>query len=652
MIIKKLTLNNFRVFKGFHELDLTPKFDEKNKQPVVLFGGLNGAGKTSILTAVRLGIFGARSFGATLPKQQYKAQLKELTHQSKDGSSADDAFVEIYFQYVKQGEIVEYRIRRSWLQSSGDEELTIYENGFALSELSNEQAQSFLLDLIPVGVADLFFFDGERIKQLAEEEDNLILADALKKMVGIDFIERGIADLSIILREKNKEALNDELLQLTDASEKKLEELRFEISSVGEEIQILRDQLGIEQGELNRLNDVLKQEGGEWSLSRDDLIAEEARLKLQRDQLITQTHDVFRGNLPFVIAPKFMKKLFVEIERSNKASQAATYNKTLASKRSLLAELVGNLIDPTLIDSLMEKLAESDQKGLIEFVTPTILSRVDSLKRNSIRDNNSLNNVLKQLEKTEAALDELGKNLARVPDKETLKERFEKVANQEIKIAELKKNISERQTYAKDIIAKAIKLTRTLEHLMVKKESTQKDEELVATTKIAIHALNSISQELLRVKVLEIQKHFAESFGRMARKDDMQMGILIDPETFSTKLVSKEGFKIDKNRLSAGEKQIYALAILESLGKASGRKLPFIIDTPLGRLDSKHRAKIVNEFFPKVNDQVIILSTDTEVDETFFSELEPNISHSYEIKYNSVSGSSIVSEGYFWRKSV
>jgi DNA sulfur modification protein DndD len=652
MIIKKLTLNNFRVFKGFHELDLTPKFDEKNKQPVVLFGGLNGAGKTSILTAVRLGIFGARSFGATLTKQQYKAQLKELTHQSKDGFSADDAFVEIYFQYVKQGEKAEYRIRRSWLQSSGEEELTIYENGFALSELSNEQAQSFLLDLIPVGVADLFFFDGEKIKELAEEEDNLILAEALKKMVGIDFIERGIADLSIILREKNKEALDDEQLQLANASERKLEEFRFEIGTVGEEIQILRDQVGIEQGELNRLNDILKQEGGGWSLSRDDLIAEEARLKLQRDQFISQTHDVFRGNLPFVVAPKFMKKLFVEIDRANKASQAAVYNKTLASKKSLLAELVGDVVDPTLLDSVMEKLAESEQKGLIEFVTPTILSRADSLKRNSIRDNNTLNNVLKQLEKTEAALDELGKNLARVPDKETLKERFAKVANQEIKIAELQKNLAEKQTYVKDIIGKAITLTRTLETLMVKKEGTQKDEELVATTKIAIHALNSVSQELLRVKVLEIQKHFAESFGRMARKDDMQMGILIDPETFSTKLVSKEGFEIDKNRLSAGEKQIYALAILESLGKASGRKLPFIIDTPLGRLDSKHRAKIVNEFFPKVNEQVIILSTDTEVDEAFFADLEPNISHSYEIQYDSASGSSIVSEGYFWRKAV
>lgn len=372
-------------------------------------------------------------------------------------------------------------------------------------------------------------------------------------------------------------------------------------------------------------------------------------MKLQREQFIAEIQDVFRGAFPFAVAPTFMQKLYSEIEKANKSSQAAVFNQTLASKKSLLAKLIGDKTDSELLETLMDKLAEPEKKGLIKFVTPTVLNRVDSLKQNSTRDKNALNNALNQLDKTEAALDELGKNLARVPDKETLKERFAKVANQELKIANLQEQLFEKQTYIKDIIGKAIALTRVLETLMAKKEGAQKDEELVATTESAIHALKSVSQELLRVKVLEIQKHFAQSFGRMARKEDMQMGIVIDPTNFRTKLVSSKGFEIDKNRLSAGEKQIYALAILESLGKASGRKLPFIIDTPLGRLDSKHRAKIVNEFFPKVNEQVIILSTDTEVDEAFFADLEPSISHSYEIQYDSTNGSSIVSEGYFWR---
>lgn len=652
MIIDKLVLNNFRVFKGFHEINLRPEQSGLIKKPVILFGGLNGAGKTSILTAVRFGFFGARALGASLTKQQYKTQLQQLTHQSSDGISADDAFIEVYFQYVKQGEKIEYRIRRSWLHLTGEEDLTIYENGFVLSELSSEQAQSFLLDLIPVGVADLFFFDGEKIKALAEEEDNLVLADALKKMIGIDFIERGIADLSIVLREKNKETLDGNKLQLLSRSESELEELKSYITSVEEEIGLLRDQIAIEQAELNRLNDILKQEGGEWSLSRDKLIAEEVRLKLERDQFTAQIQEVFRGTLPFVMAPNFLTKLFTEIEKANKASQAVAFNETLTSKKSILVELIGSSVDAELLNRVMEKLIEPEEKGLIGFVTPTVLNRVVSLKQNSVRDKNALNNAIRQLEKTEAGLDELGKNLARVPDQETLKERFTKVASQEVYLEKLKHKLLDKQADAKDLISKGIALTRTLESLVVKNEDAQKDEQLVEITQNTIYALRTLSEVLLKVKVQEIQKHFSECFQRMARKDDMQIGITINPESFNVKLVSKDGLEIDKNRLSAGEKQIYALAILESLGKASGRKLPLIIDTPLGRLDSKHRSKIVNEFFPKVNDQVIILSTDTEVDEAFFMDLEPSISRSYEITYQAEQGSSIVSEGYFWRSKV
>ena len=64
---------------------------------------------------------------------------------------------------------------------------------------------------------------------------------------------------------------------------------------------------------------------------------------------------------------------------------------------------------------------------------------------------------------------------------------------------------------------------------------------------------------------------------------------------------------LHKDELSAGEKQIYAIAILEALAKTSGRHLPIIIDTPLGRLDSEHCTKLINNYFPYASHQVIIL---------------------------------------------
>lgn len=106
-----------------------------------------------------------------------------------------------------------------------------------------------------------------------------------------------------------------------------------------------------------------------------------------------------------------------------------------------------------------------------------------------------------------------------------------------------------------------------------------------------------------------------------------------------------------KESLSAGERQIYAIAMLDALAKTSGRKLPIIIDTPLGRLDSKHRKKLVENYFPSASHQVIILSTDTEIDKTYLTSLKDHISHTIMLDYIGTEGSSSVEPGYFWKNA-
>src|SRR5699024_6098159 len=105
---------------------------------------------------------------------------------------------------------------------------------------------------------------------------------------------------------------------------------------------------------------------------------------------------------------------------------------------------------------------------------------------------------------------------------------------------------------------------------------------------------------------------------------------------------------ISKRDISAGEKQIYAIAILEALAKTSGRKLPLIIDTPLGRLDSHHRDKVIHNYLPQASHQVIVLSTDTEIDQHYYQKLQPKISHAYHIVFDQATRSSYAHEGYFW----
>jgi len=124
-------------------------------------------------------------------------------------------------------------------------------------------------------------------------------------------------------------------------------------------------------------------------------------------------------------------------------------------------------------------------------------------------------------------------------------------------------------------------------------------------------------------------------------------GVRIDDTTFVATLIDASGNHIPKRHLSAGEKQIYAIAMLWALAKTSGRHLPVVIDTPLARLDSEHRAHLIGRYFPEVSHQVVVLSTDTEIDHEVVEQLEKHVSHSYLLDFVKREGRTAVLNSYF-----
>ena len=111
------------------------------------------------------------------------------------------------------------------------------------------------------------------------------------------------------------------------------------------------------------------------------------------------------------------------------------------------------------------------------------------------------------------------------------------------------------------------------------------------------------------------------------------------------------GGSIPTNRLSAGERQLLAVAILWGLAKASGRPLPVVIDTPLGRLDGTHRRHLLTRYFPDASHQVILLSTDTEITGKARDSMEDVIAHSYTLRYREDMSATTVERGYFQEAS-
>jgi DNA sulfur modification protein DndD len=147
------------------------------------------------------------------------------------------------------------------------------------------------------------------------------------------------------------------------------------------------------------------------------------------------------------------------------------------------------------------------------------------------------------------------------------------------------------------------------------------------------------------IRTLEI--YIKDGFESLLRKRSFINSIVICPNTFQLTInIVGEGF-VPASKLSAGERQLLAVAVLWALARASGRKLPTVIDTPLGRLDSSHRKSFVMNYFPNAGEQVILLSTDEEIVGNYHQSLKKYLSHEYLIEYDEDKQSSSINSGYF-----
>ena len=149
-------------------------------------------------------------------------------------------------------------------------------------------------------------------------------------------------------------------------------------------------------------------------------------------------------------------------------------------------------------------------------------------------------------------------------------------------------------------------------------------------------------------KIDRLSQLVTESFRYLLRKQTLVERVLIDPDSFAITLYDDTGRAIPKQRLSEGEKQIFAVSVLWGLSRAAARPLPAIIDTPMARLDGKHRDKLVERYFPHASHQVIVLSTDTEIERHYFHDLQPHIARAYHLNYDDQRKLTVAEEGYFW----
>jgi DNA sulfur modification protein DndD len=211
-----------------------------------------------------------------------------------------------------------------------------------------------------------------------------------------------------------------------------------------------------------------------------------------------------------------------------------------------------------------------------------------------------------------------------------------------------------------DVVGEAIEATeRVIEDLRSKRERVLRDAaEAIAAEedaqRIVDHSakvrstLAEFRTRLLERHLNRIEAAILDSLNRLLRKQRLIDDLRLDPETFELVLFDPQGNKMSTERLSAGERQLLAVALLWGLARVSGRQLPTIVDTPLGRLDSVHRRLLAERYFPNASSQVLLLSTDEEIDGPLFDVISPSVGRCYELRYDDATQSTTVVEGYFF----
>ena len=670
MILTSLTLENFGVFRGPPPFQLAPR----PSRPIVLFGGKNGAGKSTLFEALRVCLYGPLALGTRVSRETYKNYLRDRIHSSPSLLIQPTvASVALEFQYADVEALHTYTVRRSWEQKGNKltEDLKVLRDGSLLDDVAEEHWQEFIWDLIPPEVSQLFFFDGEKIQQLAEDTTNQqALAEAVKLLLGLDVTERLHADLSLHISRLIKLNGNGQLAREVDELEGKIAQLKKELGT----LQVLQKdyEKEVEEGRaaIDRIERRITTAGGTFARNRESLLKRrvelQARLRQEKDNL----RQLCAGLFPFAVIPQLCRQLKDQLQQEEQAVQVESGKALLKSaKEELLQRIGANDVwsglprsSSTLKTELQSRLGAVIQESfkvepqesveLIHQLSPPVQRRILSWIDQATHDYQERPRTLaREIEKIMRNLNKVEAKLRQIPDDDVLKPFLEQLKElyQKLAEAEGRLSINEEKIKTKESQLRELEQQREQTTERIIAESSEASPVSLAHNVQA--ALDEYKARLLEKKIVQLQSAFSECFQVLCRKKDILRRVSIDPKDFSVVLYDRKNKPFPTERLSAGEKQIYAISMLWALAKTSGRPLPVIIDTPLGRLDSDHRKLLVERYFPFASHQMLILSTDTEVDQQYFAELQPGVSQAYHLEFDPEEHQSLVSSGYFWKKN-
>lgn len=659
MKINQIVLYNVGPYADRNVFNISSCDKGKN---IVLIGGKNGAGKTTFFKSIKTCLYGSKVWGFDAPGKEYFAIIDSLINIKNRYDDSVKAYVEIklLFEDGKQSDV--YTLHREWVKTkkSISEDFDIYKNDDLLEETEQADFINYLLSIIPPDMFNFYFFDGESIADffLGNNGDKNF-KNAFLKLYGLDTLSLMVDNFNRYSKKRNNSNGAYENYKLAKET---LDKISADLDCLRIKKEELENKIDLLYIKIKALNNDYAKNGGISIAEWKDITLKLNKEESLREELNRWLKDAANNNLPFIILRRQMDALLNELE--DERSQF--------SQEFFLDVLYERIAGKKFIDFLAKYgLKAKEAKEITEFIANQVddgdnamklfdysASQYNRLIAQIITKNQFDGNLIVKTAKDIDASLKRSKKLRDSLASSSI-DGYDDLVQQKTAVEqEITTLTIQLEKIAQDIVTKDADKDRAVEAYEKSKADYSKllkNKSITDISSRAVAVYSLLEEKLIARQGKLLQKEFIKYFSAIINKDNFIDGIVIDKninvipyKLMDVTFVQIENYlkanekshflelcdkhyimEINKLRagleesvklpspisapFSQGERQIYIMSLYLALLKTSRKDIPFFIDTPFARIDSNHRAKIVNEFFRGITNQTFILSTDEEI---------------------------------------
>lgn len=660
MIIKRVKINNYKTYL-FLDLDLSVEED----RPIILVGGMNGGGKTTLFEAIYGALYGLKIIDSS--------HFEELLNDGAVGKVNPIIELEITFTGLVLGKEQKYILKRSYTLNPSDKPVesvslnmsgTTFVYGTATPPAqrikSEQQVNKIIKANIPQELSKYFLFDAMQSSDLLKEGVfSRIIKDNFENVMGFNKYLQLKRAAEKLQQEKATERLEaeqekqeyeklcrdktdlQEVLSLNSIEQDKI--YKF-LQSVKEEYDTAKN------GERNLTNTRIKINDLEAKIS--DVVKSAATYSEDLKLLIENFEtNIFLPRLASEVTTEVNNIIHVKELVKQEETESYSADKVREIARKIinylrdLAVISNDLNEESVVNYIMSQQPKPEQTDSYAFLEPDDVNALVNLVNATGVNSYVRLNETRQICET---------RIESLPDLILQKQTFERqltggniqlITDYENKEKELQKLQKEADEY-KSRIKQLEKRIHQFD-IAIQQEPDVKFDTLVKLKPFFEDVANSLlkcKREQIEVEMQQQLNNLLSSYKGFISRVELSDRL----DNFSIKLYHREGNEISLNQLNAASKQIFIQVLLKVLRNLGDYNPPVMIDTVMGVLDNESRDALMEEYFPQLAEQTILLCTTSEIrKESDYLKLEPFISKTYTLNRNVEKQSTYVTEGYF-----